>query len=309
MILSIDFRTDIPAFYSEWILNRFKEGFLYFRNPVANGTLHKVLLDKEHIEGIVWCSKDYSPILDRLYEITDKFPSIFHYTITPYDTDIEPTVPSASDSIKTLQILANIYGKEKVIWRYDPIFCNKQYDLAFHKEKYREMCESLNGYVDRCVINFVSIYDKVKRHMPDLVDMTDIEKETLIKEFVKISKQNYIDLQMCGNGLKFRDIEGLKLTGCIDEEVLNRLGIYPKPKNKTTEWGCMCYPNTSIGEYNTCMHKCKYCYASKDFDECTKNYIKHDSNSPLLVGWPTGNEKIIEMKPKTINTNQLSLNF
>ena len=99
MILSIDFRTDIPAFYNEWIVNRFKEGFLYFRNPAYPSTIHKVILDKKHIEGIIWCSKDYLPILHDLKDITDKFPSIFHYTITGYDKDIEPNVPNIEQSI------------------------------------------------------------------------------------------------------------------------------------------------------------------------------------------------------------------
>ena len=76
MILSIDFRTDIPAFYSDWLLNRFKEGFVYFRNPAYPQTIHKIILDKQHIEGIMWCSKDYLPILHVLNQITDKFPHV-----------------------------------------------------------------------------------------------------------------------------------------------------------------------------------------------------------------------------------------
>jgi hypothetical protein len=99
MILSIDFRTDIPAFYSEWLINRFNEGYVYFRNPAYPQTIHKIILDKQHIEGIMWCSKDYLPILHDLKSITDKFPSIFHYTITGYGKDIEPNVPSLEQSI------------------------------------------------------------------------------------------------------------------------------------------------------------------------------------------------------------------
>ena len=87
------------------------------------------------------------------------------------------------------------------------------------------------------------------------------------------------------------------------------MGIYPNKQTKATQWGCLCYPNTSIGEYNTCLHKCKYCYASADFDKCDKNFEIHDPKSPLLIGWPRGDEKIIEMQPKKLNTNQLKLDF
>ena len=61
MILSIDFRTDIPAFYSEWLMNRFREGYVYFRNPAAPNTIHKIILDRNYIEGIIFLLKDSQP--------------------------------------------------------------------------------------------------------------------------------------------------------------------------------------------------------------------------------------------------------
>ena len=307
MILSIDFRTDIPAFYSEWIINRFKEGFLYFRNPAYPGTIHKVILDRQHIEGIIWCSKNYLPILHDLKNITDKFPSVFHYTITGYGKDIEPNVPSLEQSIYTFKELSERYGKERVIWRYDPIFFTKEFTYNYHIKNFQYINKQLCRHAGRVVLNFVSLYEKVKRHMPDLKEVSYNDKANLIHDFVNISS---IPIQTCGNGLQFKDLEGVEVTGCLDEHALNLMGIYPKqPKKNAVPWGCLCYPNTSIGEYNTCLHKCKYCYASADFNKCDENFEKHDPNSPLLIGWPRGDEKIIEMKPKTLNTNQLKLNF
>lgn len=309
MILSIDFRTDIPAFYGEWLMNRFKEGFVYFRNPSYPSTIHKVILDKQHIEGIMWCSKDYLPILHVLNQITDKFPSIFHYTITGYGKDIEPGVPSIEQSIYTFRELSHRYGKEKVIWRYDPIFIDDDYGIIRHIDTFHNLCKELYNYTDRVIINFVSLYEKVKHHMPTIKELTYDEKLLIIKNFLKITDKYGLKLQTCGNGLQFKDLEGVEVTGCLDEHALNLMGIYPKPKGKPTDWGCLCYPNTCIGEYNTCLHKCKYCYASEDFDKCDKNYELHDPKSPLLIGWPNGNEKIIEMKPKLLNTKQLKLDL
>ena len=281
MILSIDFRTDIPAFYSEWLVNKFEEGYVYFRNPAYPQTIHKVILDKQHIEGIMWCSKDYLLILHDLKNITDKFPSIFHYTITGYGKDIEPNVPSLEQSIYTFRELSLRYGKDKVIWR-----------------------------TDRVVINFVSLYEKVKKHMPGLKELTYDEKLLIVKKFLEITKKYGLKLQTCGNGLQFKDLQGIEVTGCLDEHALNLMGIYPKqPKGNAVPWGCLCYPNTCIGEYNTCLHKCKYCYASSDFDKCDANFKKHNPKSPLLIGWPRGDEQIIEMKPKLLNTKQLKLDF
>lgn len=309
MILSIDFRTDIPAFYSEWIVNRFKEGFLYFRNPAVPSTIHKVILDKQHIEGIIWCSKDYLPILHDLDSIVNKFPSIFHYTITGYDKDIEPGVPSLDQSIYVFKELSERYGKERVIWRFDPIFYCKSFGEEQTLERFEKICKELHNYTDRVVVNFVSPYEKVKRHLPEMVTMQPLMKKILLLNMYGICKRYNLKLQTCGNGLQFKDLQGIEVTGCLDEHALNLMGIYPKSKTKANDWGCLCYPNTSIGEYNTCLHKCKYCYASADFDKCDENYSKHDPKSPLLIGWPRGDENIIEMKPKTLNTGQLKLEF
>ena len=308
MILSIDFRTDIPAFYSEWLLNRFEEGYLMFRNPAAPSTVHKVILDSEHIEGIMWCSKDYSKILPRLHEITDKFPSVFHYTITGYGKEYEPNVPDMNDSIRCFKEMSKTYGKEKVIWRYDPIFLTEDYGVIRHINQFANLCSSLYDHTDRVVINFVTLYEKVKRHMPGLNELSYDEKLLIVKRFLEIAKKYGLKLQTCGNGLQFKDLEGVEVTGCLDKNTLRLMGINTDYIKKPSQWGCLCYPNTSIGEYNTCMHMCKYCYASADFEQCKKNYYNnHDPRSPLLIGHLEPTDKIIEMKPKKLNTSQLTL--
>lgn len=310
MILSIDFRTDIPAFYSEWLLNRFEEGFLMFRNPVSPATVHKVILDNEHIEGIIWCSKDYSNILPRLHEITDKFPSVFHYTITGYDGDIEQNVPVSFEMVRTFKEMSKIYGRDKVIWRYDPILLTDTCTKDWHEKNFSLLCDNLHNDTERVVINFVTLYEKVKRHMPELKELTYDDKIEIINKLLSITKAHNIALQTCGNGLQFKDLKGVEVTGCLDMNALRLMNIYPKENRKPSQWGCLCYPNTSIGVYNTCMHKCKYCYASSDFNQCEKNYyINHDVNSPLLIGNLNPEDKVIEMSQKTLNTKQLSLNI
>lgn len=309
MILSIDFRTDIPAFYGEWLINRFNEGFVMFRNPVSPNMVHKIILDNKHIEGIMWCSKDYLPILHDLKNITDKFPSIFHYTITGYGKDIEPGVPSLEQSIYTFKELSQRYGKEKVIWRFDPIFYCKDFGEEQTLKRFEKICKELHNYTDRVVVNFVSPYEKVKRHLPEMVTMQPLMKKILLLNMYGICQKYDFKLQTCGNGLQFKDLQGIEVTGCLDEHALNLIGIYPKSKNKATDWGCLCYPNTSIGEYNTCLHKCKYCYASADFDKCDENFKMHDPKSPLLIGHLKPTDTIIEMKPKLLNTNQLKIEF
>lgn len=309
MILAIDYRTDIPAFYSDWILNRFQEGFLYTRNPAYPKKIHKIILDKEHIESIIWTSKNYHPILTRLSEITNNFPSLFHYTITGYGKDIEPGVPSVLSTIDTYQKLSIKYGSDRVIWRYDPVFYYKEITHDWHVDNFKYIASKLNGYCDTCIINFVSLYEKTKRHMPSIICPTTEQKKALLEDFLDIIDENgySIKLQVCGNGLDCRGLPRIHQASCIDDEAVRVLGIYPKKSATKAPWGCNCLATTACGEYNTCLHKCQYCYASSDFKKCDENFGRHDPNSPLLIGWPNPDDKIMEMKPKIINTNQPTL--
>ena len=303
MILNVSGRTDIVAFYSDWFIKRYREGFVDVRNPFYNKQVSRIYFS--NVDAILFCTKNPIPIVKYLTEI-DK-PIVFHVTLTPYKKDIEPNVPDLEQSIYTFKELSERYGKDKVIWRYDPILFNKEWTYNRHIQNFQYINKQLCRHAGRVVLNFVSLYEKVKRHMPDLKEVSYNDKVNLIHDFVNISS---IPIQTCGNGLQFKDLEGVEVTGCLDEHALNLMGIYPKaPKGNAVPWGCLCYPNTCIGEYNTCLHKCKYCYASADFDKCDENFTKHDPKSPLLIGWPRGDEKIIEMKPKLLNTKQLKLEF
>ncbi len=306
MILSIDFRTDIPAFYSEWLLNRFSEGYVMFRNPAFPNKVHKVILDNDHIEGIMWCSKNYEPIIPHLHKI--HFPSIFHYTVNNFGKEIEPNVPSLDQTWSNFRVLAEMYNTQKVIWRFDPIFYTKDFGEKETLERFENICKRLHTYTDRVVINFCTPYEKVKKHMPEIIFLNDIQKKVLLFNLLGICKEYGLKLQTCGNGLQFKDLEGVEVTGCLDTHALSLMGINTEYNRKATQWGCLCFPNTSIGAYNTCMHKCKYCYASADFEKCEDNYNNnHDPNSPLLIGHLGPDDVIEEMKPKRLSTNQLSL--
>ena len=114
MIINTGGRTDTVQYYSEWLLNRFKEGFVYVRNPLFEEKVSRYELDPKKVDCVVFCSKNYEPILDRLNEITGRFNTYFFYTITAYGKDIEPGVPGIDKSIDTLLKLEKLVGKEKI---------------------------------------------------------------------------------------------------------------------------------------------------------------------------------------------------
>lgn len=122
MILSVSRRTDIPNYYSEWFLNRIREGFLYVRNPMNPRQISRIDLSPETTDCIVFWTKNPAPMLDRLEELKD-YAYYFQFTLTGYGRDVEPNLPDKRKVlIPVFRALSEKIGKEKVIWRYDPIF-------------------------------------------------------------------------------------------------------------------------------------------------------------------------------------------
>lgn len=308
MILMIDGRTDIIQYYSQWLENRFNEGFLYTRNPAYPINVQKIILDEEHIDAILFTSKNFKPGFELIKKLDKRFPCLYHYTITGYDIDIEPGVPNINYSINICEQLSDIVGKDKVFWRYDPVLLTNKYNLSYHEEIFDKISSNLNKYINRCIYSYVNLYEKVKRHMPELEPWTNESKIEIAKVLGKVAKRNNIKIQTCACNLDLTEY-GIGKSGCITKEIINNiLGLNVKDLKSNGSLGCgVCYPCVNIGEYNTCLNKCKYCYASSDFEVCEKNYNKHNPNSPYLIGNGNMLDNIIERAPKSVITNELSL--
>lgn len=112
MIINTGGRTDTVNYYSDWLLKRFEEGYVYSRNPLFQNHITKYTLDPSVVDCMVFCSKNYRPILPELHRITDRFNGFCHYTITAYGKDVEPNVPNIDRSIDTLVELSEKVGSK-----------------------------------------------------------------------------------------------------------------------------------------------------------------------------------------------------
>lgn len=285
MILNTGGRTDTVQYYSEWLLNRFREGFVLSRNPLFPNVINRIELSPDTIDVVVFCSKDYAPILDRLHEISDRFKCYYHYTITAYNTDIEPNVPSIEQSVETLKQLSALVGKEKVAWRYDPVLLTEKYTIEKHFETFDYMARELLPYVDRCIFSFVEMYKKLAVNMPELQPISDDNKLLLVKGLGAIAKQYGLYLQTCAAKDDYLQF-GVHHSGCMTTEIFSRaLGLnFKHQAHKGNRIGCACMESRGLGDYNSCPNGCRYCYANKDHAKAAENYRRHDPKSPLLLG-------------------------
>ena len=283
MIINTGSRTDIPAFFSKWFLNRVDEGFVCTRNPY-NNDIYKYPLDSKIIDCLCFCTKNPKPLLKNIDSLDD-FNQFWFVTINPYGKDIEKNVPSLKNVIKSFEELSGYLGVNKVSWRYDPIFITEKYSLDYHIDKFEELASQLCEYTDDCTISFIDLYQKVLRNFPEAHEVTVDERLVIGENFSKTAKKYDIVMKTCVEGTLL-DQFGFDSSGCMTQNVIekaigNTLKI-PKGKYRTRQ--CDCIFGRDIGAYNTCLHGCKYCYANSNIKLVRKNQKLHNPDSPLLVG-------------------------
>ena len=285
MILNTGARTDTVQYFSDWLLRRFEEGFVYSRNPLFPDKVTRYELSPEKIDAVLFCSKNYAPILPRIREITSKYRTYFHYTITAYGKDIEPGVPSIEESVKTLAELSKIAGKEKIAWRYDPVLLTQKYTVERHAQTFRWLCGQLAPYIDRCIFSFVEIYKKLQVNMPELIPFSESDMNILAEILGKTAKEFGIRIQTCGTNGDFSRF-GIQKSGCTTLEILGNANScgFRNLKHKGLRTGCHCIESRDIGAYDTCLNGCKYCYANKNPQKAHENFKFHNPESPILLG-------------------------
>lgn len=276
MIISASRRTDIPAFYSEWFINRIKEGFVIVRNPMNNQP-RRILLSPDIVDCIVFWTKNPIPIIPQLDKLKD-YCYYFQFTLTSYGKDIERNLPDKKkDLISAFQRLSKEIGPERVIWRYDPILINERYTKEYHLKAFEEIAGALNGYTEKCVFSFIDIYGKNKVAMQKL---------------------------------------GIQHNACIDKALIEHLtgGKIKDTKKNIKDAGqrevCKCMTSKEIGTHNTCGNGCVYCYANYSSESVKKSMAKYDPKSPILCDRIEPNEEIKDAADmNTLLNKDLQLSF
>ncbi len=303
MILSVSRRTDIPAFYTTWFMNRIREGFVLVRNPMNYHQVSRISLDPAVIDCIVFWTKRADPLMPHLDEIASCYSFYFQYTLNAYGKDVEQNVPSLGRKLETFCTLADKYGSSRIIWRYDPVLLTMDYTVDWHISQFEHIAKALRGKIRTCVFSFIDIYDKVKNNVKDLGVRGCLPEETdkLAQAFSAIAADCGFGLRTCAEAVDL-DKYGIRHGCCIDGELIAELTGWTlkakKDPNQRSECGCL--ESIDIGQYNTCRNGCRYCYANFNPKSVATFSQQHDPSSPLLIGRPEPDDRVTDRRMKSL---------
>lgn len=283
MIVSASRRTDIPAFYSDWLLNRVCEGYVKTKNPFNRAQIRTISLKPEDVDCFVFWTKNPAALLPKLHRLDAAgHQYYFQFTLTPYAGDLEPGLPPKQELIETFQRLCETTDRRRVIWRYDPVLLSDEWDIAAHRNAFRHLCAQLGPYTERVTISFVDMYKKMRTDQIRAPSAPEMEE--IAACFSDAASPYGLGIFTCCEQIDLTRY-GIRKAACIDraliEQIIGKpLSVDADPNQRS---GCGCCRSVDIGAYNTCGHGCVYCYANHSAASTGKNMRRHNPTAEFLL--------------------------
>ena len=299
-ILSVSRATDIPAFYMEWFMKRLEAGFARWVNPFSKTNQY---VSFQNVRAIVFWTKNARPMVNYIDKLKEYDLTYYiQYTINDYeDVGLEPNIPLLNDRINTFITISNAIGKDRIIWRFDPLIKLEQLSILQYIDKIKNIGNILKDYTNKLVFSFADIdqYNNVQKNLNyagyKYRNFTIEEMNTLAEYISNMCEEWNITAATCGEKIDL-DKYNIQHNKCIDDDLL--LKIAPKDyilreflrgskrslKDKGQRKECGCMESKDIGAYGTCHHFCKYCYAnpSKSIVESNSKFISVDNDALLF---------------------------
>jgi hypothetical protein len=290
MIISASYKTDIPAFYGDWLMARLDAGYCRVVNPYGR-QVHRVDLRPEAVDGFVFWTRNLGPFMAPLAEIGRRgFPFVVQYTLTGYPRALETATVAADRAVGQIRAVAADYGTRAAVWRYDPILVSAVTPLDWHRAHFSRLADALAGAVDEVVVSFAQIYRKTgrnlaaaaRRHGFDWRDPTPAEKRALLADLAGIAAARGMRLTLCTQPEFVTDTTGA--ARCVDAERLSDVAGRPiAARRKGNRPGCLCAESRDIGDYDSCTHGCVYCYAVSSRALARRRRRMHDPAGAMLI--------------------------
>ena len=308
-IISASRATDIPAFYSDWLIKRFENGYVVKINPYDRSRISYISLEK--VKAIVFWSKNPKPLIDKLdFFDRQNISYYFQFTLNDYKKEnLEPGIPELSKRIDTFKRLSERIGKEKVVWRFDPLIKTDITSYEELLERIMKIAEDIAPFTNKLVFSFAEIesYRKVRRAFnsrkdlfskpPEYYQAAEDDKIDFVKKLSavipELKKMNQdFEIVSCADSIDY-SAYGILPNRCIDDELLlkisddEELHRFLRPslfrdeyylKDRGQRKNCGCVVSRDIGAYDSCPHFCLYCYANSS-KEAVLNKISSFNNS------------------------------
>lgn len=297
MIVSASYRTDIPAFYGDWFLNRFRAGSAKVVNPYGRQVSTVPL--RAGVDGYVFWTRNAIPFRPALAEVRQAgLPFVVQYTVTGYPRALEASVIEAGRAVADIRALAAEFGPRAVVWRYDPVLFTERTPPEFHRATFARLAEALAGAVDECVLSFAALYKKTARNMDVAArahgfawgDASDDAKRALAAELAEVAAARGMRLSLCSQAAYLAP--GTSLAACVDARRLEDVAAgWGCPRTlavriKGNRPDCRCFESRDIGAYDTCPHGCAYCYAVNSRALAKRRHAAHDPKGEFLFPPP-----------------------
>ncbi len=239
VVISASRSTDIPAFYAKWFFNRLERGYCVWYNPFNQQPMY---VSFKNCKVVVFWTKNPAPIIPYLSELDKRgIHYYFQITLNDYEKEgFEPNVPAIEERIETFKQLSSLIGKEKVIWRFDPLIVTPQLTPRMLLSKIWNLGKQLKGYTDKLVFSFVDVkaYRKVQNNLVkespyftredvNEAELTDAQRLEIVEGLVKLRdiwKQDGWDLHLatCAEDIDLTRFD-IEHNCCIDRELMKRL--------------------------------------------------------------------------------------
>ncbi len=277
VIISASRRTDIPAFYSDWLINIFQKGEMLWKNPFNPNQKRYVYFNKTR--AVIFWSKNPLQLIDKLNFFDQKgIHYYFQYTLNNYPEYLEPCTQDLNDRIDIFKKIVDRTGKKNVIWRFDPVVITDKIDEDCIYNSILSTGQRLKGYAERLVISFLKLYPRVKKKLEkagiQCKEISNENKVSIFKNIGHIARQLGLEVMSCAEPLNINNELGnigIKKGRCIDPDIMKELFNTDKvlmayletaKKDKGQRKECGCIQSIDVGTYNTCKHHCLYCYAN-----------------------------------------------
>ena len=309
IIISASRSTDIPTFYADWFIERWKLGYVKWKNPF-NGTSSYVSFNNARV--VVFWTKNPRPMIKYLDFLNEKVKNYyFQYTLNDYNLErLEGKVPELETRIETFKVLSNRIGKEKIIWRFDPLLLTDSINVEELLNRVEKIGNILYKYTNKLVFSYadISVYRKVENNLKrGNINYLEFSLDSMLKfaeGLQKLNKNWGLELATCAEKFDLSKY-GISHNKCIDDDLMitlfrndkilmKFLGVDGGEPNLFTKEGeiknemnlkdkgqrefCGCIMSKDIGEYNTCPHECLYCYANTSETIARSNYENHKLN-------------------------------